>query len=126
VDLLVEVSHVQDQRSLLLEQMRMTTLSGREVDYAFHLALPAEVLGMAPGEGLQEVGVTVRIMPRYQEDGDLDVHVTLLDPVGRPWTEGTPLHRTARRSVAPGEGITLDLTSLGGALTYRFSVVPYY
>ena len=82
--------------------------------------------GGATAEGVQPVGVTVRILPRRLPDGKLHLAVTLLDEHGVPWTDGEPLDRTLRRTVDPGEGITHRLISRGGALTYTFSVTPYY
>jgi hypothetical protein len=126
VDLILDVTHVEGERRRLLEQVRLSTLSGRPVDYAFRLVLPAELLGMDPGQGLQEVAVIVRILPRQLPDGKLDLTLTLLNPGGRPWTDGEPLKRSVTRRVELGESVSLRLTSRAGGLTYLFSVASYF
>jgi hypothetical protein len=126
IDLVLHVAHVKGDNSRPLKTVRMGTVSGKSVDYAFRLALPAEMVGGEAGEGLAEVGVTVRALPRRLPDGSVDLLVTLLDPRGRPWTDGEPLERSLRRTVDPGEGLSHRLISRSGGLVYSFTVTPYY
>jgi hypothetical protein len=126
IDLVLHVAHVDGEAVRPLKTVRMGTVSGQSVDYAFRLAVPAEILGLEAGQGLQQVGVTVRALPRRLRDGSVDLLVTLLDSQGRPWTDGEPLERSQRRTVDPGEGLTHRLISRSGGLTYTFTVTPYY
>ena len=99
IDLVLNVAHVKGEAIRQLKTVRMGTVSGQSVDYAFRLAVPAEMLGMESGQGLQQVGVTVRALPRRLRDGSVDLLVTLLDSQGRPWTDGEPLE-----PALPGQG----------------------
>ena len=51
-DLVLHVAHVNGEAVRPLKTVRMGTVSGQSVDYAFRLAVPAEVLG--PGRGAEE------------------------------------------------------------------------
>lgn len=126
IDLVLHVAHVKGDHSRPLKTVRMGTVSGKSVDYAFRLAVPAEIVGGEAGKGLAQIGVTVRALPRRLPDGSVDLLVTLIDPRGRPWTDGEPLDRSLRRKVDPGEGLTHRLISRGGGLVYTFTVTPYY